>query len=98
MSLIEVVAAVVVEEVAAVPEAVATLVVDRKAHVHSFHETARSALRYALKRVMLLMSVGIASLRIMYQMRSLSVLHTTPTTSTQTCTLIPMHLTTSQAT
>jgi hypothetical protein len=53
---------------------------------------------YALKKVMFLMNVGIASMRIMYQMINLLALCTTPTMSTQIGTLIPVHLTTSQAT
>jgi hypothetical protein len=92
---------VVEEEVVATIVSVGIQVVDRKDRGHSFHTTTtttKSVVRYALKKVMQLMSVGIASMRIMYQMRNLLALCTTPMMSTQTGTLILVHLITSQAT
>jgi hypothetical protein len=88
----------VVEEVGAVAVAVATQIADRKVVDNSSHVTARSAVRYAIRKVMQLMSVGIASMKTMYQMRSLLVLRTTHMMSTRIGTLIPAHLTTLQAT
>jgi hypothetical protein len=91
---------VVEEEVAETIVSVGIQVVDRKDRGHSFHTTTttKSVVRYALKKVMQLMSVGIALMRIMYQMRNLLALRTTPMMLKQTGTLILVHLITSQAT
>jgi hypothetical protein len=95
-----VVAVVDEEEVATtISMAVVLLTVAKKLFAHGSRATPRSnATRYALKRVMLLMNVGIASMRILYQMISTFVLPTTPTMLTQIGTLIPVHLTISQST
>jgi hypothetical protein len=95
-----VVVAVAKEVVAtATTEVVASLAMDRTLRAHGSRATPRSNTdRYALRKVILLMNVGIASMRIMYQMVNLLGLRTTPTTSTQIGTLIPVRLTTSQAT
>jgi hypothetical protein len=87
-----------VEEEGAVVVDATTQAMDSKGVDSSHATTNRNAVRYALRKVMLLMSVGIASMKIMYQMRSLSVLRTIPMMSTRTGTLIPAHLTTLQAT
>jgi hypothetical protein len=74
------------EEAATTPPVAVVQVADRRTHAQGSQGVTSgiNAARYALKKVMLLMNVGIASMRIMYQMTSLLAPHITPMTSTQT--------------